>query len=479
MAQGSSDRGLRERARALLIGVGLPALVVVALILVFSGGGDGDPVATTIPVANVAENPSFEAGVRGWAPSQARLRRRADGEAPNGRHAGLLVASSERPYSLDDEGASVEDAVAGQVYTGRAFVRAGRGAAGRGVTLTVRELDGERVVGSRSVAVVPGPGSYSYAVVEYAALRDGDRLELELRRDLGVIPGESIYVDALSLAPAEVVLSDTARVVDPVGIWGRIDCQETTRQERLETGGDASRTADGKEQGNSAFRRLTIRDGDDVSGERCELGENDHLEGPTAVYREGRRVLTFISVRVPSPAAADGKGWQTVFQVKQAQPSDGGEFTSPVIAMHLTDGRWQLEHVEAGTIWSAPVEPGRWTRFVLDEELSQEPGLGLIRLSADLDGDGDFLDPGERFRQTGLITLGTEVDGPNGDEDGLGEGEPIPGHLRAGLYHCDRLPGSANACPETPASDPWPCPAPGRGPCAIDLDNVQIAIVRE
>ena len=48
-------------------------------------------------------------------------------------------------------------------------------------------------------------------------------------------------------------------------------------------------------------------DGDDFSGERCELGENDWRDGPTAFYREGEHRMTYVSygwpttIRSPTP----------------------------------------------------------------------------------------------------------------------------------------------------------------------------------
>ena len=45
---------------------------------------------------------------------------------------------------------------------------------------------------------------------------------------------------------------------------------------------------------------------------------------------------------------------------------------------------------------------------------------------------------------------------PGGEPDGLKPGQPIPSHLRAGIYH-----------------DPLiPCPSPTG--CSVDIDNVQV-----
>ncbi len=474
------EKPLRGRLYRLVVGVLLPGLVVAGLVVLLSG--DDSAVETTVlPESSLTTNPSFESGNAGWVGQGAGLSLQEDEAAPHGGSvARLEPRQAPRPYSLADRGRTVRSAAAGQVYTARAFVRAGVGDDGKIARLTVREWDGDRVVDSESVALAMSSTAYTGAAVPYTALSDGDQLEVVLNRDTEVSAGEVVYVDAISLTPAEVLFSDTGEDGDPGGVWGRIDCQETSRQRRVEAGGDPAPDAGGAPQESSAYRRLTVRDGDDISGERCELGENDHNEGPTALYREGRRILTFVSLRVPSTAVSDGESWQTVFQIKQAQPSDGGEFTSPVLAMHVTEGEWRLDQVEKGTVWRAPVTRNRWTRFVLDGVFSQDADLGSVRLHADLNADGDFLDAGEHAEVRGVITLGTEVDGENGGEDGLDPGDSIPGHLRVGIYHCDELPGSANACPEPERPDPWPCPAPpGRIACAIDVDNVQVAIVSE
>jgi hypothetical protein len=74
-------------------------------------------------------------------------------------------------------------------------------------------------------------------------------------------------------------------------------------------------------------------------------------------------------------------------------------------------------------------------------------------MGVDLNGDGDFSDPGELSRVFHTYTLKIQVPGPVTD---IAPGHPIPSHLRAGLYHNSSIP----------------CPAPAG--CSVDIDNVQV-----
>ena len=118
-----------------------------------------------------------------------------------------------------------------------------------------------------------------------------------------------------------VIASDTAAPGSPLGFWRMLDCQDGSRHEhRQRAVATRHPTATGEEQGNDAYRRLTVLDGDDVWGERCELGWNDHRGGPTAVYREGDRAVTSASLRLPHELPARGHTWQVVMQMKQTSP---------------------------------------------------------------------------------------------------------------------------------------------------------------
>ena len=145
-------------------------------------------------------------------------------------------------------------------------------------------------------------------------------------------------------------------------------------------------------------------------------------------------------------------------QMKQTQPSANGGGT-PVISLEARNGRWNLiqsnspgHSSDTHVLWSAPAQTGVWTRFAFDVVYSQDPAIGSIRVSVDLDGDGDSLDPGEQSPTFQTYTLKYET--ANGDH--LDAGDSIPSHLRVGVYH-----NSAIACPST-------------GTCSDGVDNVQV-----
>ena len=197
-------------------------------------------------------------------------------------------------------------------------------------------------------------------------------------------------------------------------------------------------------------------DGDDFYGERCELGKNDHNVSPTAFYREGQRRITYFSERLPDHFPLNANTWQTVMQMKQAQPADGGSGV-PILFMGAYSGEWQVQSSQANdNLVTFPARTGVWTRFAFDVFYSQDPAKGWLQVSADLNNDGDFNDPGERSGVIHGATLKTEIAGPLGTSDGLAPGDPIPSHLRMGIYHNPSIS----------------CAAPVD--CSTEVDNVQV-----
>jgi hypothetical protein len=264
----------------------------------------------------------------------------------------------------------------------------------------------------------------------------------------------------MTLPGCRVIASDTSSRLDPRGLWGEIECGLTwgrpdlSRHRVVSGGADPHLAASGGAQGDDSYRRLTAFDGDDYYGERCELGRNDHRTGPTAFYREGQRRITYLSMRLPANLPLDADTWQTVMQMKQAQPADGGGGV-PILFMGAYRGEWHVESSQSRHgHWSFPARSGVWTRFAWDVYYSQDPGRGWLQVSADLNADGDFDDPEERSPLIRAQTLKTETSGSS--SDGLAAGDPIPSHLRVGLYHNDSVG----------------CPAPTG--CSTEVDNVQV-----
>jgi hypothetical protein len=256
-----------------------------------------------------------------------------------------------------------------------------------------------------------------------------------------------------------VVFSDTGVAPDPTSIWGKIDCQNESRAQQINSGGDTHPTVLGAPQGDSAYRELSVLDGDDVYGERCELGE-DYRNGPTVLYRPGQRRITAISIRLPSTFPLNVYTWQVVMQMKQRFPAANSSGT-PVLELDAYNGRWVLRQSlsrkaisDSRVLWSVPAKANFWTRFIFDVRYSDKKKGGYIRVGADLNGDGDVSDPGELSR--GMHTYTLKMETPGGDADGIPAGSPIPSHLRAGIYHDSGIP----------------CRAPLG--CQVDIDNVQV-----
>jgi hypothetical protein len=259
----------------------------------------------------------------------------------------------------------------------------------------------------------------------------------------------------MTASGCRLVASDTAANRDPMPFWGSVQCgvwphEARDQATRPATGGDVDPTATGAPQGNDAYRRLTVFDGDNFAGERCELGLNDMDSGPTNLFYEGMRRATFFSVRLPENFELGSEDWQTVLQMKQAQPSQDGN-VGPMIELEATRGQWLLvNHWDVR--WGVPAQKGVWTRFVFDVVYSRDPSKGSIQVGVDLNGDGDFNDPGERSPKLSGATLATQT--APGYE--VPPGGSIPSHLRSGIYHNEK----------------FSCPRPTG--CSVELDNVQV-----
>jgi hypothetical protein len=274
----------------------------------------------------------------------------------------------------------------------------------------------------------------------------------------GVVLMAQLSSPASGATGPRLIASDVALNPNPIPFWQRIECESRTRHRHLTGGGDLHLTGLGVPQGNVAHRRLTLFDGDSYYGERCELGYNNR-HSRVAFYGEGMRRITYFSLRFPGNFPLKTKRWQVVMQMKQSTPADnsGG---APVLALFANRGRWELWHSPPGytlkqnLLWSRRARKGAWTRFAFHVRYSRKRSRGRIRVFADLNGDGDFGDPGERGRRRRTNTLKVETAGSSGD--GYRQGQSLRSHLRLGIYH------------DTGIS----CPRP-QG-CSVDIDNVQV-----
>jgi hypothetical protein len=256
-----------------------------------------------------------------------------------------------------------------------------------------------------------------------------------------------------------ILRQDTAASSDLLGMWGSIDCASSSRVAWSATSGDPHQTADGSLQGNTAYRTLTVLDGDNFYGERCEIGRNERRYGEggswgtLALYKQGQHRITYFSERYPAGFQPNVNAWQTVAQMKQTQPyvNDGGNGVA--LELQIYGGQLRLFHNWTQQ-WATPAPAsGSWTRYALDVVYSTDPAVGSVKVYVDLNGDGDALDAGEQSPLMHMATLETEA-GSGGD--GIGPGDPIPDHLRLGVYHDPSIS----------------CPAPTG--CSVQVDNVQI-----
>ena len=273
------------------------------------------------------------------------------------------------------------------------------------------------------------------------------------------IDSSNCVVDATTIASSgcKLLKSDSSEIADPERLWGSLSCENSSRVQRLSGGGDDHVNAIGQAPTEDFYRQLTVFDGDDYYGERCELGKNEHrygIDDPAGTfmtYGEGEHRITFFSIKLTGSMPLETSNWQTIAQMKQAQPSANGG-GSPIIELQLRNGEFYLDS-PTGEYWSTPAHAGVWTRFALDVNYSQVPGHGNVTMYVDSNGDGDAADPGERSPVIQAQTLKPEIAGGY-EADGVAPGESIPSHLRLGVYHDPVIPCASG--------------------CSVDVDNIQV-----
>jgi hypothetical protein len=220
---------------------------------------------------------------------------------------------------------------------------------------------------------------------------------------------------------------------DPVPLWGEIDAVSPSRAQWFASGGP-----DG-----GPFRRMTALDGDLFHGnsERAELGDSDYFweDGKPDtfyLYWAGMRRITSYWMRLPSDFPINTKDWQVVMQMKQTDPATNADGT-PVIALQATEGQWILKQSlspgpadDTRILWRTPARVGVWTHITVDATYSTDPSAGRFAITI-----GGASSP--VFR---TYDMKYEIS-PPGPE--LHAGDPIPDHLRLGIYHDPPLPGTS------------------------------------
>ena len=242
-------------------------------------------------------------------------------------------------------------------------------------------------------------------------------------------PQESI-ASLVRLAGLSVLREDPGTNPDPIPLWNAIDAEDPSRHQQFSSGGPWD----------GAFRRLTVMNGDNHSGERAELGYNSRLDGLGApggtffLYNENERRVTDFSIRLPTSFPISTDKWQVVMQMKQTGPSSNGG--TPVLALEAREDRWVLTQSDSPgysdtthELWSTPATLGAWTPISLDVTYSPNPSQGKVQISV-----GDVVSP--------TFTTYTQKHEISPPEPGLNAGDAIPSHLRMGIYHDPSLPGT-------------------------------------
>jgi hypothetical protein len=226
---------------------------------------------------------------------------------------------------------------------------------------------------------------------------------------------------------------DLATDPDPVPLWGEIDAVSPTRHQWFASGGP-----DG-----GPFRRMTALDGDLYHGnsERAELGDSDYtfengMSDTFYLYRAGMRRVTSFWMRLPASFPINTDDWQVVMQMKQTDPATNADGT-PVIALQATQGQWILKQSlspgpaeDTRVLWRTPARVGVWTHITVDATYSTDPSAGRFAIAI-----GGASSPVLR-----TYNLKYEVRPPGPQ---LRAGDPIPDHLRLGIYHDPPLPGTS------------------------------------
>jgi hypothetical protein len=231
----------------------------------------------------------------------------------------------------------------------------------------------------------------------------------------------------------QLLQEDLATDPDPTALWGELLAVSASRFEWFASGGPDD----------GPFRRMTAEDGDLFHGnsERAELGDSDYT--PTDgkldtfyLYREGMRRVTSFWMRLPANFPIDTDDWQVVMQMKETDPATNTDGT-PVISLQATQGQWILKQSlstgpsnDTRVLWQTPATLGVWTHIVVDATYSTDPATGRIAITI-----GEASSP-----EFHTYTLKTEVSPPG---PGLHAGDPIPSHLRLGIYHDTPMPGTS------------------------------------
>src|SRR4051812_1073066 len=117
-------------------------------------------------------------------------------------------------------------------------------------------------------------------------------------------------------------------------------------------------------QGRKAYQ-LTVHDGDNSWGERCELGHGNPSRSSFPLFKNGDDRWISFSVYLPDNYPTNPRNGNVISQTHR-----GGGGGCPPMALHVEEGQWKLFESSRRTYvfstdekWHAPAQLNRWTKF--------------------------------------------------------------------------------------------------------------------
>lgn len=147
------------------------------------------------PPQNLVTNPSFEANLSGWMGWQSSLSRVAIA-SPDGDYVVKVTRTSGTSYTVDDDPASVQATISGNVYSASAWVAsASSSSVGKSVTLRMREINSsgglvQEVISSSTTL----SNTFKRLTVNATAIGDGNTLDVRISQT-SATSGDAFYAD--------------------------------------------------------------------------------------------------------------------------------------------------------------------------------------------------------------------------------------------------------------------------------------------
>jgi hypothetical protein len=203
--------------------------------------------------------------------------------------------------------------------------------------------------------------------------------------------------------------------------WASWSCADASRVQQV-----SSPVAQGKK----AYE-LTVHDGDNAYGERCELGNGNPGRPGFPLFHQGDERWISFQVYLPDSYPINTPDWNVFFQIHQE--GDGG---CPPISLNVEDGQFKLYNSARSTYvldttekWHAPAQRNRWAKFTMHILNSPDDNTGYVELYGDLDGQGmKTLMP-----RTHMHTMTQRSDG-----------SAMTNHARVGIYRNPAIQGTAS-----------------------------------